>query len=420
MPRFPAFRRAPFRRALRCFRPRGTVAALAVALGLLGPAASGQGAEPSWTERALQATNETTSVGLIPAGERQPGWQGWFSDAWEGSKRIFRDGRSDLLLPLYSWHPAFAYPNRFDQNHYSYGAGIARTLIDEKDNERIVYALAFSDSHYDLQVMAGYGWMARWPLFAGLKGGLGYTVFVTARSDANYIPFPAILPLAGIGTDRVMFYGSWIPFSDVLFFFARISLPFDDRGPMPEAGKVAAAGPGAPAGGRFRANVVYGAAAYLNTDASGIDGVAGDNAWAPLVGYRRFFTERLALDLSVSRSDTLSLDLNSTRLGTFELMPVTVAAQYHLPDYHGVRLYAGLGAAYTRLTDQQMPGYSLSTSSISPLLQAGFSYHVTEALLLTGGLAVNFARNRLEQNGTNLGTVQLSPVSFSLGVGYAF
>ncbi len=284
----------------------------------------------------------------------------------------------------------------------------------------MVYALAFSDSHYDLQVMAGYGWMARWPLFAGLKGGLGYTVFVTARSDANYIPFPAILPLAGIGTDRVMFYGSWIPFSDVLFFFARISLPFDDRGPMPEAGKVAAAGPGAPAGGRFRANVVYGAAAYLNTDASGIDGVAGDNAWAPLVGYRRFFTERLALDLSVSRSDTLSLDLNSTRLGTFELMPVTVAAQYHLPDYHGVRLYAGLGAAYTRLTDQQMPGYSLSTSSISPLLQAGFSYHVTEALLLTGGLAVNFARNRLEQNGKNLGTVQLSPVSFSLGVGYAF
>lgn len=385
----------------------------------VAPAAA-QDVEPSWAQRALSATNESTAVGLIPAEQRQPGWKGWFADAWEGSKRIFNDGHTDLLLPFYSWHPAYAYPNRFDQNHYSWGAGIARTLIDEKDNERIVYALGFSDSHYDFQAMAGYGWIARWPLGNNLKWGLGYTAFVAVRSDANYIPFPGVLPLASIGTDRVMVYGSWVPFSDVVFLFARISLPgANERGPAPGTGVPAAFGMPAAEGGRVRSNLVYGAAAYVNTDASGIDGVASGNAWAPLVGYRHLFTESVALDVSVSRSKH-SLELNGVRLGEFDLIPVTIAAQYHLPSYRGFRMYAGLGVAYNRLSEEDLPDYELSKTSVSPFLQAGFTYAIGHALMLTGGVSANFTRNQLAQGGTNLGTVQLSPVTFSLGLGYAF
>jgi outer membrane protein W len=403
---------------LRKSAARGLSAALLALAAAVGVApVRAQDGEQSFTSRALAALNDSTPVGMLPAAERQSGWSGWFGDAWEGSKRIYRDGHSDLLLPLYSWHPAFAYPNRFDQNHYSYGVGAARTVIDEKDNERIVYALAFSDSHYDFQAMGGYGWVARWPLFGSVKGGLGYTVFVAARSDANYIPFPGILPLASIGTDRVMFYGSWIPFSDVFFVFARISLPFAQSGPDPWTVPAAAAGSADAA--KRRDNLLYAGAAYVNTDASGIDSVASGNSWAPLAGYRHMFTDRLAMDVSISRSK-LSLDLNGARLGTFELIPVTLAAQYHFPSYHGLRMYGGLGAAYNRVTDQQMPGYSLSGTSISPLIQAGLSYPITPALVLTGGLSVNFTRNQLAQDGANLGTVQLSPVSFSLAVGYAF
>jgi len=394
---------------------------LAPALLIAAMPATAQDAEPSWTERALSATNESSPVGMLPTGERQPGWTGWFADAWEGSKRIFREGHPDLMLPLFTFHPAYKYPNRHQESNYPWGAGFASTLIDEKDNERIVYALAFSDSHYDFQPMLGYAWIARWPLGAGLKAGLGYTVFVTARADANYIPFPAVVPLASIGTDRVMFYGSWIPTADVLFLFARISLPFDGRG--------SASGRGAGAGGTFgaagaqnegfRANLLYGAAAWVNNDASGIDSVASGNAWAPLAGYRHFVTDKVALDLSVARSNH-SLDLNGARLGTFDLIPVTLAAQYHFPSYVGWRMYAGAGVAYNRITEQELPGYTLSGTSFSPVLQAGASFPVTDALVLTGGLAVNFTRNQLSQGGTTLGTVKLSPVTFSLGLGYAF
>jgi outer membrane protein W len=54
------------------------------------------------------------------------------------------------------------------------------------------------------------------------------------------------------------------------------------------------------------------------------------------------------------------------------------------------------------------------------VLQAGASYAITDALVLTAGLSVNFMRNQLEQNGTNLGTVQLTPLGFSIGLGLAF
>lgn len=395
--------------------------ALAVAIfcwAAAAPAAA-QEVEPSWSQRALGAINESTAVGLIPAEQRQPGWNGWWADAWEGSKRIFNEGQSDLLLPFYSWHPAYAYPNRFDQNHYSWGAGLARTLIDENDNERMIYALGFSDSHYDFQATVGYAWVARWPLADGLKWGLGYTAFVAVRSDANYIPFPAVLPLASIGTDRVMVYGSWVPFSDVLFLFARISLHDDARGPAPGAGAPAAFGLPVVDGGRARLNLIYGAAGFVNTDASGINGIASGNSWAPVAGYRRLFTESLAMDVSVSRSN-LTLELNGQRLGEFDLIPVTLTAQYYFPSFRGLRTYAGVGAAYNIVTEQDLPGYDLSRTSLSPLLQAGFTYPITHGLMLTGGVSANFTRNQLSQAGTNLGTVQLSPVTFSLGVGYAF
>ena len=68
----------------------------------------------------------------------------------------------------------------------------------------------------------------------------------------------------------------------------------------------------------------------------------------------------------------------------------------------------------------QMPGYSLSSGSVSPVLQAGANFRLTDAMVLTGGLTVNFTRNQLYQDGALQGTVKLSPVTFGLAVGYAF
>ena len=387
---------------------------------LLPAAAAAQEEKPSWTSRALSALNETTPVGMVERGERHPGWKGWFGDFWEGSQRNFKDGDAGLMLPLFTFHPAYKYPNRNDNNNYPYGIGYARTVIDEKDNERLLYALAFSDSHYDIQPMVGWAWLARWPLFGSVKGGLGYTAFITARADANYIPFPAILPVASIGTDRVSFYGVWIPTTEVLFFFARVTLPQNEGSPpVGGARSVGPFGTGPGRDGGPRTNLLYVGGGWVNTEASGIDSVASGNSGAPLAGYRHFFTERLAMDVAASRSNH-SLDLNNTRLGNFDFIPVSVTAQYHVPMYHGLRMYAGAGVAYNRVTQQDMPGYSLSNDSFSPVLQAGANFRLSDAMVLTGGLSVNFTRNQLYKDGVLQGTVKLSPVTFGLAVGYAF
>jgi len=396
--------------------------AAALGLSFLIPAAANAEEEaPSFMSRALSALNETTPVGLLARGERHPGWKGWFGDFWEGAQRNFKSGDAGLMLPFFTFHPAYKYPNRFDNNNYPYGVGYARTVVDEKDNERIVFAMAFSDSHYDIQPLLGWAWLARWPLFGSVKGGLGYTAFITGRADANYIPFPAILPLASIGTDRVTFYGSWIPTTEVLFFFARITLP-QNEGSAPVEGGAKSVGPfgtGPARDGSARTNLLYVGGGWVNSDASGIDSVASGNSWAPLAGYRHFFTDRLAMDVAVSRS-THSLDLNNARLGDFDFIPVSVTAQYHVPAYHGFRMYAGAGIAYNRITQQDMPGYSLSGDSVSPVLQAGANFRLTDAMVLTGGLSVNFTRNQLYKDGVLQGTVKLSPVTFGLAVGYAF
>ncbi|MBK9245848.1 MAG: outer membrane beta-barrel protein [Burkholderiales bacterium] len=377
--------------------------------------------QPSFTTRALRALNESTPVGLLPREARQPGWKGWFADLWEGSKRNFKGGDAGLLLPLFTFHPAYKYPNRDDNNNFPYGVGYARTLVDGKDNERMVYALAFSDSHYDFQPVLGWAWLARWPLFGSVKGGLGYTAFLTARADANYLPFPAFLPLASIGTDRVTFYGSWIPTTEVLFFFARVTLPQNDSSPPVERGDRPAGpfGAGFARDGSPRTNLLYAGGGWVNTDASGIDSVAAGNSWAPVGGFRHFFTDRLAVDVAASRSSH-SLDLNDTRLGTFDLLPVTITAQYHVPTYRGLRMYAGAGIAYSRITGQDMPGFSLSRDSFSPVLQAGANFRLTDAMVLTGGLTVNFPRHQLYRDGELQGTVKLAPATFGLAVGYAF
>jgi outer membrane protein W len=402
-------------RFIRGLRP------LALAFGCLlaGASQAGDG-EPSLTSRALRALNDTTPVGLVAADERTAGWSGWFGDLWQGSQRNFKAGDAGLLLPLFTFHPAYKYPNRDDNNNFPYGVGYVRNFVDAKDNERLVYALAFSDSHYDVQPVVGWAWLARWPLFGTVKGGLGYTAFVTARADANYVPFPAILPLASIGTDRVSFYGMWIPTTEVLFFFARVTLPQNDGSPPVEGAR--ASGPlgadPARAGGN-RTHLLYVGGGWVNTDASGIDSVASGNSWAPLAGYRRFFTDRLAVDLALSRSSH-SLDLNGARLGELDLTPLSLTAQYHVPSYHGFRMYAGAGLAYTRITRQELPGYSLSRDSFSPVLQAGANFRLTGAMVLTGGMTVNFSRHQLYQDGVLQGTVKLYPVTFGLAVGYAF
>lgn len=143
------------------------------------------------------------------------------SDTWT-------QGGHDLYVPFYSYHLRFAYSqdkiDSFREN--TWGIGYGRTRYDESGNIDNLYGMTFQDSHSKPEYIAGYAhqWVAGQP--KGLHAGLGYTVFLTARSDIHhYLPIPGILPIASINYDKISVNTAYVPGGkgngNVLFFWSK-------------------------------------------------------------------------------------------------------------------------------------------------------------------------------------------------------
>lgn len=384
-----------------------SAATLALSLALT-TSATAQDSGPSWWSRALTAINDTTPAGLKPQSERADGWA-WFGDQWNSGKTLTRKGSANLLLPAITTHPAGTYDNHYRQNDYPYGAGVGSYFIDERDNERIVFAMAFSDSHYNIEPLAGYAWIARWPILSSsLKAGIGYTAFLTARNDTLWLPVPGVLPLVSLGTDEASVYITHVVTQNVTFIFLRVAPDAFGSGTSP----------GARDGADLRRNLIFAGYGHVNADASGIDGASVSNGAGPVLGYRRYLSNGLALEVSAERSDH-DLYLPGAGNGSFRRDAYSLAAQYHFPVARRVQLYAGIGVAYERVTQQQFDNASLG-DSWGPVVQGGATVDLTSVLSLTGGIRTGFPRYPTTINGQPGGSVLVAPVTFSLALAARF
>ncbi|MHB1099224.1 MAG: lipid IV(A) palmitoyltransferase PagP, partial [Burkholderiales bacterium] len=142
-------------------------------------------------------------------------------------------GSSELYIPTYTWHN----PNDYTQGQISrfndtpWGIGFGKGYRNQWQGWHGFYAMAFQDSHSDIEPAAGYA--RTWNVINqsnGLDLGLGYTALVTLRHDiySYRLPIPAVLPLASIGIGRVSLFGTYIPWVNnhggVAFFFVKIRL----------------------------------------------------------------------------------------------------------------------------------------------------------------------------------------------------
>ncbi|WP_167362683.1 lipid IV(A) palmitoyltransferase PagP [Pandoraea faecigallinarum] len=153
--------------------------------------------------------------------------------AWAGAvadefRDIATQGASDLYVPLHTHHLRFVYTSKkisqFNENPW--GLGYGRVLSDGRNGSRMLYAMAFKDSHNDWSPMAGYGRIWNMANAGPVRFGLGYTVFLMSRSDTlGGVPFPAALPLAEIGLGRAAVATAYVPGGkgngNVLFIFGR-------------------------------------------------------------------------------------------------------------------------------------------------------------------------------------------------------
>lgn len=152
---------------------------------------------------------------------------------WTGAivdevREVATQGASDLYVPLHTHHLRFAYTREkiSQYNENPWGLGYGRVLSDGKNGSRMLYAMAFKDSHNDWSPMAGYGRIWNVANAGPVRFGLGYTVFLMSRSDTlGGVPFPGALPLAEIGVGRASIATAYVPGGkgngNVLFIFGR-------------------------------------------------------------------------------------------------------------------------------------------------------------------------------------------------------
>lgn len=149
--------------------------------------------------------------------------------------KIIDEGDNILYLSGYAYHGRGTYsPAKIAGfNETAWGAGFGRMLIDENGNSDALFALAFLDSHSDVQAQVGYAREWRWQFVEHAAVGGGFVAMLVTRSDMfSNMPFPVVLPLVSVEVKGVALMATYIPKlspgdganGNVLYLFGRINL----------------------------------------------------------------------------------------------------------------------------------------------------------------------------------------------------
>lgn len=340
-------------------------------------------------------------VATLPGGYVSEG-DSFLSTQWEGMKSIVKDGNTGLLLGLYTNHPSWDYDNRNEENAYPYGGGIVRSVIDDRGNERVMFAMAFSDSHYNIEPIIGYSWLARYNLTNNFHVGAGYVLGVTFREDYSWMPIPTPLPIVGAGYRNVDVYMTFIPFSNVFFFYSTIKT--DD--------KESRLFPLEPSSPFFNKTELYAAGVWEKTDLADETGMTVTSDAGKMIGVRHFFNRTWAVDVNWTESEH-DTEFHNVKDREWKHTTYSVSAQYHMNLTDSFRMHAGLGIGYGEL--KQQDGASKG-SDVFPVIQTGVTWAPTAHTRVVGGINALFPRYKNVYDDVFMP----SPIQFYLGAGVAF
>jgi hypothetical protein len=144
---------------------------------------------------------------------------------------IWQSGASDIYVPFLTHHLRSAYDreriNRYQERPPGFGYG--RSTFDADGDRQGLYALAYQDSNYKPNYVAGYVYQTHWRPADDWRIGGGFTAFLMMRPDiGNYTPFPAILPVASVAYRNFAIETTFVPGArdagNVLFFWGRLRL----------------------------------------------------------------------------------------------------------------------------------------------------------------------------------------------------
>jgi Antimicrobial peptide resistance and lipid A acylation protein PagP len=137
-----------------------------------------------------------------------------FSKPCNGVVKAYETGDDELLLSGYAYHLRSSYtPEKIREfNEKAWGIGYGKTAEEANGDTHMLFWLVFRESHFKNQVHLGYAYNTYWGPRTGLQASLGYTAMLVQRPDiASGIPFPAILPTAGVKWNNTSLNFIFIP-----------------------------------------------------------------------------------------------------------------------------------------------------------------------------------------------------------------
>ena len=155
----------------------------------------------------------------------------FFSHIEDTVSQTWQSPNMELYIPINTWHNRHYYSaEKIDSfNERPWGLGVGKYRYDEDGDWHGIYAMAFLDSHSDIEPIAGYGFQKVWHANENIRLGFGYTVGVTARASSDYIPIPVLAPLFSVKYKQVALQSTYIlggnGYGNVLFTWLRWELP---------------------------------------------------------------------------------------------------------------------------------------------------------------------------------------------------
>ena len=169
-----------------------------------------------------------------------------------------------------------------------------------------------------------------------------------------------------------------------------------------------------------------------STDITTIGGEADvGEAYTPDMDITYFITDNIAAELvflayaqhDVEAKDTSEGDLD---LGSFDLIPPIIAAQYHFMPQSAFRPYAGAGLSYIWIPNEDSgdaDAVRYDDGVIGYALQAGFDYFFSDNWCINFDLKKIWVEVDVEVDAldtTVKTTVDVDPLLVGIGVGYRF
>ncbi len=155
----------------------------------------------------------------------------WLRHSCKRLHQLWTEGSNEFYFSGYAWHNRYTYsPARIKTyNELAWGGGLGKGLYDEEGDWHGLYAIAFLDSHKNVEPAIGYSFLKIATLSPHLRLGAGYSVLLTARPDILHnIPFPGVLPWVTLIYHQASLAATYIPGShntgNVLFILGKWTL----------------------------------------------------------------------------------------------------------------------------------------------------------------------------------------------------